>query len=647
MTTAGRELDVLLSDYQALRDDERATTSSQAALASVFVALLAGLFAILVGDCRFRGPGAATARTSGGCYELAESVYVVAPALPFAVLAYIVMLGIQITLRSFYLRAVENEIRRYVSRPMSAIPEVTGASATELTLAITSPRRGSRAYLALLVYLVLTFVIALAGWSVFVSVQLGTGARIAMLVLYGPLLLLIARQGFLVNTGGRKLLRNAAEKLATTDYPTMSAIMPTMPRRAANERRMWSYLVLPRVQELIKWFFIPIAYFIGSLVADVDVPISPLYAMLGWLVFEYLIYQARYQWNDIRGLTDDLRHPARSQRGRLPVTALGERKSVVLSGLVILAKMAIAVAVALQVPRLTLPILVAATCTWGVAFVYERLRNGANNSVARAISIWLLVGAGYAVRTALGLALAGVSPHGPTLWQFLAFTVAAWSFGVAFVTLTWVIEATGHCFGGPDPLLYPPGLLAKPHLFQLLRFTGLQTRPACSSPQPEAETVRPLAHRAPLWSPWNAGLVAGVAVAVAGCVLTDWAAVAPITTLAVCTAAGVVATPSPKSRLAAAGISLAVVVPVCGVAAGWPSAVAVGIALIAFLGVYVGFRQSCYADFRYFLQNLAKLLRDAGQLADEFRQMIVRWLVGGQTWQLMARPDKRSTPPSP
>ncbi len=637
---------MLLADYQALRDDERATTNSQAALASVFVALLAGLFAILVGDCRFRGAGAASARATGSCYELPEPVYVVAPALPYAVLSYIVMLGTAITLKSFYMRAIENELRRYVSRPTAAIPEVTGASATELLLAVTSPRRGSRAYLALLVYLVLTFVVALGGWSVFVSVQLGTGARLAMLVLYGPLLLLIARQGFLINTGGRTLLRRAAEKLATTGYPAMSAIVPTPSRRAAGERSMWSYLVLPRPQDLVKWFFVPVAYGIGTLLADADAPVAPVYAVLGWLVFEYLVYQARYQWNDIRGLADDLRHPARTERGRLPVTALGEGKSVAVSGLVILVRMAVAVVVALRVPSLTVPVLATAACVWGIAFAYERLRNGASGSVGRATAIWLLVGAGYAVRTALGLVLAGVSPGGPTAWPFFAFTVAAWSFGVVFVTLTWVIEATGHCHGGPDPLFYPRTLPAKPHLFHLLRFTGTTILPAGGSPGAEALTVRPIAHRAPLWSPWNAGLVVAVGLAVAGCVPSGWAA-AMTAALGLGAAVGVVTTPSPGTRLVAVGIAVLVAVPATVLLAGWSSAVAVGLVLLIFLGVYAGFRRSCYADFRYFLKNLATMLRGVGTWAGASVQVVLRLLVGRRTWRLLTAGGRQPPPSSP
>ncbi|GLZ42828.1 hypothetical protein [Actinokineospora sp. NBRC 105648] len=502
MTVTGRELDVLLVDYQALRDDERATTNSQAALASVFVALLAGLFAILVGDCRFRGASAAAARAQGSCYELAEPVYVVAPALPVAVLAYIVMLGTQITIKSFYMRAVENELRAYVPKPMAAIPAVTAASGTELLLAITSPRRGSRAYLVMLVYLVTTFIVALAGWLVFVSFKLGLGARLGMLLFYGPVLLLLIRQGFTVNTGGRALLRVAASKLADGGYPAMAALVPVPTRKVPGERSMWSYLLLPRPQDLIKWLFIPVAYVVGSLLVGPSATPAHLTALVGWLTFEYLLYQARYQWNDIRGLTDDINHPARQERGRLP-TGRGTKFAVSTSILVIAVRMALAVTVALVVTPLTWPLLVAIGGVWVFAVAYEALRTQGSESMGRAVAIWLIVGAGYTLRTSFGLVLAGLVLD----WHLAAFAVAAWSFGVMFVTLTWAIEATGHCFGGPDPLFYPPALRAKPHLFHLLRFTGSRITEVTSPPPPEALTIKPVSGRTSLTAPWNIGVL--------------------------------------------------------------------------------------------------------------------------------------------
>ncbi len=229
-----RDLDVLLVDYQALRDDERAATASQAALASVFVALLAGLIVVLVGDCRFRGiSDIAKARDAGSCYVLPDPVYLIAPALPFAVLAYIVMLGIQITIKSFYMRAIENEMRRYAPHPMTAIPQTLAASATELMLAVTSPRRGSRAYFALLFFVVITFGFALGGWVVFVAARIGVGARIGMFAIYAPLLVLIVHQGFLVNTGGR----NCCGGLLRSSHPETIRTFPSSDLSALAGRR--------------------------------------------------------------------------------------------------------------------------------------------------------------------------------------------------------------------------------------------------------------------------------------------------------------------------------------------------------------------------------------------------------------------------
>jgi hypothetical protein len=40
--------------------------------------------------------------------------------------------------------------------------------------------------------------------------------------------------------------------------------------------------------------------------------------LLCWSVLEYLIYAARYQWNDLRGFAHDQEHNGRRWRARLP-----------------------------------------------------------------------------------------------------------------------------------------------------------------------------------------------------------------------------------------------------------------------------------------------------------------------------------------
>ena len=54
-----------------------------------------------------------------------------------------------------------------------------------------------------------------------------------------------------------------------------------------------------------------------------------------WLVLEFLIYPARYQWNDIAGVDSDQPHAEAGARSRLPVgtTPESRRRSIRLSWL--------------------------------------------------------------------------------------------------------------------------------------------------------------------------------------------------------------------------------------------------------------------------------------------------------------------------
>ncbi|WP_215543583.1 hypothetical protein [Amycolatopsis sp. CA-230715] len=639
------DLDILLADYQSVREDDRGISSRQSALASVFVALLAGLFAILVGDCRFRGAVMNAAKQAGSCYELPDPVYVMAPTLPFAVLCYIVMLGMQVTIKSFYMRAIENELRDHQAE-LRAIPGVLAGSATELMLTVISPRRGRRSYFVMLLFLTLSFAVALGGWVVFVALRLSAPAMITMFAVYGPLLMLLLQQGILANIGGRRLLRGAANHLRnSSNYPRTDLVQePSRPSRT-GDRSLWSYLLLPRPLDTVKWVFIPIAYLVGAVITSHG-PSAPesLGAALGWLVFEYLIYQSRYQWNDIRGLADDQVHPAHRERGRLPVARQGPRRSVALSVFVIVARATLAVVVAFTVvpPPVSTIILVSFIGVWVPAWLYEFLREGRTRPGARATAIWLVVGVGYAVRASIGLALAGVVPSGPTSGTFFLFAGAAWAFGIVFVTMTWVLEATGHCSSRDGCVLgCPAELTGKPHLARLLRFTPLSLLPIASA-DGSASSLRVLAGRAPVVTPWNAALIAAVACGIAACVPPGQHLLLGAT--GVLAVAAVVLLPSVLFRWVITSGAIAVLGTTAALTDGWRVAVTVAGVTGLFLGVYCVFRQSSYDDLRYSLVRMSAGLVSLGRSVAKLGIWVLVLLLGKRTWAFVSRSDDRGRP---
>ncbi|MEV7551978.1 hypothetical protein AB0N89_20365 [Amycolatopsis sp. NPDC089917] len=600
------DLDILLAEYQAVRDDDRGHTNSLATLASVFVALLAGLFAILVGDCQFRGNPAGEAKKAGACYELPDPVYVAAPALPLAVLCYIVMIGIQVTIKNFYLRAIENELRKH-SVKLGALEGVVAGSATELMLMITSPRRGRRAYLAMLLFLTLSFVIALGGWIAFAAMKVSPVSMIVMFSVYGPMLALLVHQGIQANTGGRSLLAGAIRRLLTDgSYPDTRITSGSSKPPDNSERTLLSYLVIPRPLDMIKWLFIPIAYALGVLLtASIPTFREVAIATASWMIFEYLLYQGRYQVNDIRGVADDQAHPSRKNRGRLPIKKLGPRASITLSTLIALTRLALAGFISLTLlPSSTTVVMMYSFI--GIvlpAILYEVLRTGNRLGHLRAIAIWLTVGAGYAVRVSVGLILAGITPTGATSRAFILLTASAWAFGIVFVTMTWAIEATGHCTAITQAKVsFASNLTAKPHLFRLLHFTNLSLSPTMQA-NGSGSTLRPLIGKTPVLSPWNLSLLAAT-----GCAVAPFSLKSPLLliSLALVAALSLVLNSSNRMRWYLSATSIAILPTVSYFTEGLFSGIGIAVTLSLFFAVYCCFRQASYYDLSRTLSNMKK-----------------------------------------
>jgi hypothetical protein len=295
-----------------------------------------------------------------------------------------------------------------------------------------------------------------------------------------------------------------------------------------NERRLAGYLLLPRPGDLVKAWIFPACFLLGVLAAGGASGREVLRAALVWAALELLLYQARYQWNDIRGFEADQRHPDRAARGRLPGPASRGRAHVRASAAVAAGRLGLAAALALALPGLDLggPLLALALAVFGVAAVYEPLRarcTGASDRTppplgAGIVALWIVVGAGYAIRGTAGLALAvGLSGR---LGLFLAAVVALWAFGIAFVTGRWALEALAfgrRDSGGGIAWRVEPGQ-AREHSLALVRWlpatvpdwVGREADGSLAGWRALTGDVAPLA-------PWNlAALVAAAAAAATG-----------------------------------------------------------------------------------------------------------------------------------
>ena len=276
-----------------------------------------------------------------------------------------------------------------------------------------------------------------------------------------------------------------------------------------SARGMTGYLLYPRPEAWAKALIAP-AFFVFAASSTGRFGDWKNFLVL-WLILEYLIYPARYQWNDIRGIDADREHAEKDARSRLPVgtTARSRRRSIRVSQIAALVRVLAALLIG-ALAGLARQALLLAAAVFVIAAVYEWLRALRKDHLLRTqvAAVWLVVGLGYLVRGGLGLRLAGLAWSGLPMVAGLACVVA---FGIMFVLLTWLLEATSYCVADAAGGWHARAeLAAKPHLAVLLRWLG---RPISDGPGEGryCGDDRVLLGGARLSAPWNLALFAAVA----------------------------------------------------------------------------------------------------------------------------------------
>jgi hypothetical protein len=258
------------------------------------------------------------------------------------------------------------------------------------------------------------------------------------------------------------------------------------PAPARRGRSLAGYLVMPRPGDAVKALLMPLTFGLGVLANGGTDGRTLVRALLVLVVLEFLVYPARYQWNDVRGFAADQRHPGKSDRGRLPGPLSMARQRVVASGVVAALRLAVAGVVAV-LPGLDLGGVVLAVIVgvFGVAGAYEALRAAATGRhggdatppVTPALAlVWITVGAGYAVRGMIGLALAMDLRSDPAL--SVAAAVTLWAYGVAFVTSRWAVESIAFArLHEQSVTWWADASHAREHLLALTRWLPSQVDP--------------------------------------------------------------------------------------------------------------------------------------------------------------------------
>ena len=619
---------ILLEDYAQCRDEERNWMTILASMFAVAFTLVGLLAAAVTQTCRFSA--------AKSCVSVPDYLVGAAPLLPIALLAYAQMLGTVTTIRSFYMRGLEEEIQGYTGPPLKTMGKLAPASYISITTELASLRRGKLAYRIFAAMLVMTVLAVFGGLTTYIALHLDPFMQVVMTIVYGPLVLLLAVENYQAGPGGRSMFAKVArDYLAHRDARGFAlSDIDLRPQSRTSERSLHSYLLLPRVAELVKWLIVPGAFAVASWAAGSFSHWQRM--LLVWLILEYLIYEARYQWNDLRGINDDSAHPVSKARRRLPGGEHIQRNIVAscLSGFIRLAAALVIGAAA----HLLIPVAALMGLVFGAGAGYEALRSAsaqprlALRPTVRSSAIWLLVGAGYAIRSGAGIWSAGYSVTSFPALSSMAFFVV---FGIMFVLLTWVLEGASYCRTDDGQTLYPlPGLAAKPHVAILLRWTGWQVRTGKGT-SPGAEKAVLAMKRAKPYAPWNIGLIVGAVLG--GAAATALQPPSPtvdrlIAVLAVC-AAGALALIFLTGFLMRLAVTAAIAIALISLAipfAHGPRALIAAIPWIAIAGDYAFLCNSSYQQLMDFGPQLISTL---GAVAHTVPLTLLRVIIGRQSWR--------------
>ena len=492
--------------------------------------------------------------------------------------------------------------------------------------------------------------IIFGGFTAYVGLHVGRAEQIAMSVLYAAVAIILVWQVFLGTVAGRSYFTRAAQRyLIGRKRTRLPFIRARKARRSSgNGRSLVSYLIFPRPEDWSKWLITP-GVFLATAWSLGDFSQWPQFLLL-WLVLEYLIYEARYQWNDIRGIADDRSHTESQARGRLPLGPVGRpdktRRAVLVSMGVALLRLVLAL-LAGWAAGLEGPVLALLATVFAIAIVYEALRAVRPRSAATDVSpvilgIWLVVGLGYGVRAGLGFALGGFRVAD---WRFIVGISCFMAFGVMFVLLNWVLEATAFCLlDADDRWQEKHDVATKAHVMILLKYVPIILGDTIYPPEgkypaePREGIVKHILQRhVRFLTPWNYALVASAGLG--GALGAGLAHAYPVPVGVSVTAALSLAfsmllargnSPNGRALVAVAGyIAITVAAKFfCPV----PYLVLAGAPWLMISMLYLLFRASSYRELKNFGPELLSGLAALAISSLRFCLFLLKLIIGEQTW---------------
>ena len=322
-------LSVLLADYQATRDDDREGLAYFGTVFTITVGLLTLFFAVVLNSVPYS--------TAPDATRLNPVLAFVLPIGPLAVATYLIRIDVSTVLRGYYVRSLEREIRRVVDVPLELGPGVFSPSIGHLWSLLNAASRGPAR---------IRFLTAIASGAIVLI--FGVGAlmtawtisdlywRTLCILLYATLAVSLSWVFWTATVRPRAFFRTLYRRLP--DWSEESLTADYTGYRISSNPRYWIWPRIPEVTKAINTVatFLLAWWVLGDLRTHLLLP-----GLIFLVAFEAVAYQARYIWNDLRGLQQDSAHPAAEGRGRMPIVQ-DVRTTVRLATTSILARLALA-----------------------------------------------------------------------------------------------------------------------------------------------------------------------------------------------------------------------------------------------------------------------------------------------------------------
>lgn len=478
---------LLLSEYEQIKEDERSSSTIYATLIATGVAVLTALlvFTQQVID------------HAGKPDQFPQPLIAISPMSAVTVIAFAEWIGSRRSIRGFYLRVLEREIRAELAE-MAQNERTTDfksygglkvASLGELLIEHDSLSKDSKTRGGLLIAILITcLTFIFGGITVALGYYTSSHWRWAMAVTYGGFFGQVVHSYIKANRTGRE---HFEECVRSYQQRLKADLLPSL----MGTKTWLCYILIPHPNDLVKSPFTVIGIFIGTFTPTATHNWGIIISV--FLTIEILVYQCRYIINDYIGVREDQGAPSQRLRKRLPI----ERKSSVLGWASL--RMAVAIWVILWIKEQTGGLGVASRLAIVVlvliflSILYETARNwervrGATKCNAddsnelpswgrkiHAIIILALVTLGYPLRLIGSTWVIAGSSITMTDHQLLLLATACISLGLVFVTPTWILEAFTYVSNSTNhgnTLLCRPEVSYKYHRMTLARISGFDLR---------------------------------------------------------------------------------------------------------------------------------------------------------------------------